>query len=125
MSLTRASLVALALLALLVSSFAMPVHQGRGKILGGMKENMGRGQGGQGADTYIIVAKESNGQVGKRSTMGRCESFLHSSMMSQKTIGESGSGTENFPMVMNYTSVGIGFVAEMNQVAADMVSKCM
>ena len=125
MSLTRASLVALALLALLVSSFAMPVYQGQGKALGGMKKKMGRGQVGQGADTYIIVAKESNGQVGKRSTMRKCESFLHSSMMSHETVGESGSGMEMFPKVMNYTSVGIGFVAEMNKAAADMVSKCM
>lgn len=119
MSLSRAPLMALALLGLLASISAMPMYRGQGRPLGGKNNNMGKGHGRETADTYIIVEKESHGHFGKRSTMGNCESFLHSTMMNH---GKTGSGIEKAAKVMNYTNVGIGFVAEMNEAAVDMVS---
>lgn len=126
MPLTRPTLVALALLGLLVSSSAMPMHRGQGRKLGQKHSNVGRGKGQERTDTYIIVGKESSGgHVGKRSTMGECESFLHSSMMNQETGTKTGPAMKKLPKVNNYTSVSIGFIAEMNEAAADMVSKCI
>ena len=127
MPLSRTSLMVLALLGLLASISAMPMYRGRGRPLGGKYNNMGKGHGretagrSEAADTYIIVEKDSHGHYGKRSTMGKCESFLHSTMMNQ---GKTGSGIEKVAKVMNYSYVGIGFVAEMNEAAVDMVSKC-
>ena len=131
MSLSRTSLVAFGLLAILVASFAMPMHRasfarpmhrGQGLALGRTFNHKGRGQGEQAA-TYIIVGKESHEHISKRATMGLCESFLYSCMSSQEAMNEISSEMEMVPVVKNYTSVGIGFVAEINEAAANMVSQ--
>ena len=122
MSLSRTSLVAFGLLAILVASFAMPMHRGQGLALGRTFNHKGRGQGEKAA-TYIIVGKESHEHISKRATMGLCESFLYSCMSSQEAVNEISSEMEMVPVVKNYTSVGIGFVAEINEAAANMVSQ--
>ena len=108
------------LLALLVcTAFAIPT---RGQDLGrGLSRNEGnaRGENGQEEDKiteYIIVTKEGEPQASQQKGMS-CKMFLEDTMH----LARSRRSTEPVPMVVNYTSIGIGYAAKMNKMALDMV----